>query len=248
MDDYDPGKTFVTHMRYLEKIKDYWDTRSEGYSLQIAKEMEEKKDDFYRPYFQDMQSGSSVLDVGCGPGFFSLLLTSLGLKVTAADYSEGMLKKAKELIRKNSSKEVEFIRADAQNLPFANESFDAVVSRNLVWNLEEPEKAFSEWLRVLKPGGKLLIFDGNHYCYLFNKDYAAVQNDVEKVSNHILLDVKTNVIDEIAKDLPLSKRIRPEWDEEVLKSLGAKNVETEILIWEGEKESVPVRFVVKAEK
>ena len=71
---------------------------------------------------------------------------------------------------------------------------------------------------------------------------------MKKVSNHILLGVKTNLIDEIAKDLPLSKRVRPQWDEVVLKSLGAKNVKSEILLWEGERERVPVRFVVKAEK
>lgn len=235
-------------MKYLEQIKKYWDSRSEGYSLQIEQEREEKKDDFYRAYFQSLPSGSSVLDIGCGPGFFSLLLANLGMKVTSADYSEGMLQKAKELIRQNSSAEVEFVRADAQNLPFRSGTFDAVVSRNLVWNLEEPEKAYSEWLRVLKPEGKLFIFDGNHYCYLFNKEFARVQKEVKKVSNHILLGVKTNLIDEIAKDLPLSKRVRPQWDEVVLKSLGAKNVKSEFLLWEGERERVPVRFVVKAEK
>ena len=42
----------------------------------------------------------------------------------------------------------EFIRADAQRLPFADTSFDAVVSRNLVWNLENPEAAYKEWLRI----------------------------------------------------------------------------------------------------
>lgn len=235
-------------MKYLEQIKKYWDSRSEGYSLQIEQERKEKKDDFYRTYFQSLPTGSSVLDIGCGPGFFSLLLANLGMKVTSADYSEGMLRKAKELIRQNSSAAVEFVRADAQNLPFGSGTFDAVVSRNLVWNLEEPETAYSEWLRVLKPEGKLFIFDGNHYCYLFNKEFAQVQEEVEKVSNHILLGVKTNLIDEIAKDLPLSKSVRPQWDEVVLKSLGAKNVNSEILLWEGERERVPVRFVVMAEK
>jgi 2-polyprenyl-3-methyl-5-hydroxy-6-metoxy-1,4-benzoquinol methylase len=63
-------------MKYLEQIKKYWDSRSEGYSLQIEQEREEKKDDFYRAYFQSLPSGSSVLDIGCGPGFFSLLLAN----------------------------------------------------------------------------------------------------------------------------------------------------------------------------
>ena len=73
------------------------------------------------------------------PGILSLLLAFLGLKVTAADYSEGMLEKAKDLLNRNGYHNVEFYRADAQHLPFADASFDAVISRNLVWNLENPE-------------------------------------------------------------------------------------------------------------
>ena len=83
---------------------------------------------------------------------------------------------------------------------------NAVVSRNLVWNLEDPEAAYKEWLRVLKPGGKLFVFDGNHYCYLYNAEYASIQPKVDASSNHVLLGIKTNVIDDIARcHLPLSK-------------------------------------------
>lgn len=136
-------------MNNLEKIREYWNTRSEGYLQQIEKEREEHKDEFYKEYFRRIPQGSLVLDIGCGPGFFTLLLASLGMNVTAADYSEGMLEKAKDLLNRNGYHDVEFCRADAQHLPFADASFDAVVSRNLVWNLEDPEAAYKEWLRVL---------------------------------------------------------------------------------------------------
>lgn len=121
-------------MNNLEKIREYWNTRSEGYRQQIEKEREEHKDEFYKEYFRQIPEVSKVLDIGCGPGFFSLLLASLGMNVTAADYSEGMLEKAKDLLNRNGYHDVEFCRADAQHLPFADASFDAVVSRNLVWN------------------------------------------------------------------------------------------------------------------
>ena len=235
-------------MNNLEKIREYWNTRSEGYRQQIEKEREEHKDEFYKEYFRQIPEGSKVLDIGCGPGFFSLLLSSLDMKVTAVDYSEGMLEKAKDLLNRNGYHNAEFIRADAQRLPFADTSFDAVVSRNLVWNLENPEAAYKEWLRTLKPGGKLFIFDGNHYCYLYNEEYASIQPKVDASSNHVLLGIKTNVIDEIARELPLSRQVRPQWDEEALGRLKAGAVKSEVLLWEGEKKRLPVRFAVTAVK
>ena len=72
-------------MNNLEKIREYWNTRSEGYRQQIEKEREEHKDEFYKEYFRQIPEVSKVLDIGCGPGFFSLLLASLCMNVTAAD-------------------------------------------------------------------------------------------------------------------------------------------------------------------
>ena len=235
-------------MNNLEKIREYWNTRSEGYRQQIEKEREEHKDEFYKKYFRQIPESASVLDIGCGPGFFSLLLASLGMNVTASDYAEEMLKKAKDLLNRSGFHNVEFCRADAQCLPFADASFDAVVSRTLGWNLEDPESAYKEWLRVLKPGGKLFIFDGNHYCYLYNEDYASIQPKVNESSNHVLLGVKTNVIDDIARELPLSRQIRPQWDEEILSSFKVKQVKIEILLWAGEMQHLPVNFAVTAVK
>lgn len=237
-------------MKHLEQIREYWNTRSEGYRLQVEKELEEHQEETYLKYFRQIPSGSKVLDIGCGPGYFSLLLSSMGMQVTAADYSENMLEEAKAITKLNLASNVEFVRADAQDLPFEGNFFDAIVSRNLVWNLENPEEAYAEWLRVLKPGGKLIVFDGNHYCYLYDQDYASVQNDWKNQSNHILLGVKTNLIDQIAEDLPLSRHIRPSWDEAVLKKSGVESVQTEILLWEEtqDKKKLPAKFAVLAVK
>lgn len=76
-----------------------------------------------------------------------------------------MLKKARERANVMGAY-IDAVLGDAQILPFADNTFDCVCSRNLVWNLEMPQTAYREWLRVLKPGGILLIFDGNHYRYL----------------------------------------------------------------------------------
>ena len=56
------------------------------------------------------------------------------------------------------------------SIAFADETFDAVVSRNLTWNLEDPEQAYKEWMRVLKKGGILLNYDANWYHHLFDAE------------------------------------------------------------------------------
>lgn len=56
---------------------------------------------------------------------------------------------------------VRFILADAERTMEPDETYDAVVCRHLVWTLTEPEQAFAEWFRLLKPGGRLLVFDGD---------------------------------------------------------------------------------------
>lgn len=103
---------------------------------------------------------------------------------------------------------IDAVLGDAQILPFADNTFDCVCSRNLVWNLEMPQTAYREWLRVLKPGGLLLIFDGNHYRYLFDERYARVHKAWEERSDHQMLGVDARVIDDIAARLPLSCRMR----------------------------------------
>ncbi len=237
-------------MKHLEEIRRYWDSRSEGYRMQVDEEIRDHREEEYRAFFRNLPAGSEVLDIGCGPGFFTRLLSSLSMKVTAADYSEEMLKQARNLLSETPDAQVRFFQADAQKLPFNADSFDAVVSRNLVWNLENPEFAYREWLRILKPGGRLFVFDGNHYCYLFDKTYADIHKTQTEQSKHILLGVKTSVIDEIAQDLPLSRHVRPDWDKAVLAKVGFVNISAEILktVETRDKRLMPTHFAVLARK
>ncbi|MEG1165841.1 MAG: class I SAM-dependent methyltransferase, partial [Oscillospiraceae bacterium] len=119
---------------YLKQIGTYWDTRAEGYSITIHEQFENGEDNFFRNMLRSCApSGECLdcLDVGCGPGFFSILLSQLGHDVTAFDYSEGMLSQAKENFAEMDV-EVKTAQGDAQNLPFRDNSFDYIVSRNLV--------------------------------------------------------------------------------------------------------------------
>ncbi len=117
---------------------------------------------------------------------------------------------------------------NAESLKFANESFDAVISRNLTWNLPHPDKAYREWLRVLKPGGLLLNFDANWYAYLFDEiAQAAYDRDRFNSAEQGIWDQNIgsegenfDVMEDIARRVPLSGIRRPAWDLELLSGFG----------------------------
>ena len=111
----------------------------------------------------------AVLDIGTGPGFFPIIMSKLGHRVTGVDSSVTMLDEAKENLKRNNV-EATLMCESADDLPFEAESFDCVINRNVAWTLSNPEKSYLEWLRVLKKGGKLIIFDANwNYQYFDEK-------------------------------------------------------------------------------
>jgi ubiquinone/menaquinone biosynthesis C-methylase UbiE len=82
----------------------------------------------------------------------ALLLAELGHDVTVIDLAEGMLAVARRRAE-TFGLAVEWRRGDAENQPFDEGSFDAVISRHVVWTLLEPERAARAWARVTRPGG-----------------------------------------------------------------------------------------------
>lgn len=106
--------------------------------------------------------GEALLDVGCGTGTLALAARRLVGRdgyVAGVDASPDMLQRARA--KCGSHSDIEFVEAPAQNLPFADLSFDAVVSTTVVHCLPEAARTrcFREMARVLKPGGRLLIVD-----------------------------------------------------------------------------------------
>ena len=207
----------------LEEIRQYWNSRAEGYTLSNREELEDE----HRIFLWEQQIRRAlngricrhVLDVGCGPGFFSVLLARLGYEVTAVDYTENMLAEA----RKNAAHygvDIDFRRMDAQKLDFEDGIFDLVISRNVLWNLEQPEQAYREWLRVLKPNGTVMNFDGNFYYYVTDAEYG----DRTRWEHKHMQGINANSIDRIGEHLPMARRLRPEWDVQELQKLGAKEV------------------------
>ena len=107
---------------------------------------------------------SLVLDVGAGTGFVSLLLAELGHSCRGLDLSENMLSVARQKAEKAGFTSLSFDVGDAENTGEPSGRYDVVINRHLVWTLPHPEAAIRDWKRVLKPGGQLIILEGNwHY-------------------------------------------------------------------------------------
>ena len=223
-------------MDLQERIKKGWEISAEGYSKNVV------PDDFLSPakevwtelILSKAPAGEKlkILDIGTGPGVFPTLLTLAGHDVTGIDISPKMLEQAKM----NSAKygvEPEYLVMDSQNLEFDENTFDLIISRNVVWIMEYPEKAYSSWLKCLKPGGKIIVFDSGHgkddFLSQFDLDNEGYIRDYrEKHGEDPKLSFEPGQY-EIArgwkKELKLSHVERPAWDVQTLKELGYADVE-----------------------
>lgn len=251
-------------MELQKQIENYWEKRADTYAAMIQEEMAnetkvrwEKMLTTHPPPHEKLPF--HVLDVGTGPGFFSCLLAECGFDVTAIDSSAQMLKVAKEngACYKN---QISYHCMDAQNLDFANETFDAIVVRNLTWNLPKPKQAYAEWFRVLKKGGRLLNFDANWYHYLFFPEKkAAFEVDRKNATDLDYCDYwdveNSEVMETLVERLPLNKEKRPQWDTFALFDCGFTRIKAEENVgknlWTEEEQinfaSTPL-FMIVAEK
>ena len=240
-------------MNLLEEIQHYWNNRYSGYSKVNQKELEGIQRERWKKQFERLLPANKnlkVLDIGTGPGFFTIILEELGYtNIMGIDVSEKMIEVAKENIQKYGKKDssIELIQMDAQKLEFKPESFDIIVSRNLTWNLEKPQQAYSEWLRVLKPNGALFIFDANWYAFLQNeqleKEFEAKRQQAieEKLEDYWQGEgVDEEKMDWIVQQLPLIYQLRPQWDTEYFSTQEGISVEKEEnfgdLVWDYEEQ------------
>jgi len=97
-----------------------------------------------------------ILDAGCGQGYFSKMLFDLGAEVTGVDISDSFVKIANN--RYTHSNKLSFIQCDINKpLPFKKDSFDIVLSNMVFMDIEHPEIALKEFVRVGKNGGTIIV-------------------------------------------------------------------------------------------
>lgn len=149
----------------MDAIKNHWDTRSSDYNDFVVRGFSiDRERRSWQEHFTSILGSAplNILDVGCGPGIVSMQLADLGHRMTSVDLSDRMLDFARQNALHNDL-EIDFRQANAMDLPFADSSFEAVVSDYMLWTVPDPEKVISEWYRVLKPGCRLAYTDGDWF-------------------------------------------------------------------------------------
>lgn len=150
------------NFRLKDEIREYWSKRSETFDLAFGHRIPRGPEfDAWQKPIRDHLGPKPlrVLELACGTGEVTALIHDLGHHVTALDFSEAMLAVAKT---KHAGKDrLRFLLADAENPMEPAASYDAIICRHLVWTLTDPPRAFREWHSLLRPGGILLVFDGD---------------------------------------------------------------------------------------
>lgn len=118
-----------------------------------------------------------ALDLGCGTGTAGGGLVRSGMTVIGADLSIPCLEVAARRLNAVA-------RVDAAHLPFADASFDAVVSRGALHHLDDPHAALAELARVMKPGARALFMDPREYAWLEPIKHALRKNDASFTHEH----------------------------------------------------------------
>lgn len=169
----------LSNRTLCDEIREYWSDRAAsfdqkpGHRIDDGAEMQAWRTLFTRHL--GAARGRHLLDLATGTGEIARLCTGLGFEVTGLDWSEEMLKRAREKLP-----HVPFAQVDAERTMLPDESFDVIVTRHLVWTLVDPDAAFAEWHRLLAPNGVLLVVDGdfvqrNWFARLLDPKTAASQ-------------------------------------------------------------------------
>jgi len=104
-------------------------------------------------------SSSRVLDVACGPGFLTLAFARQCADATGFDATDAFLRLARAEAEGRGLGNVRFEHGDAEHLPFDDSSFDVVSCRAAFHHFPRPQRVLSEMVRVLAPGGRILVAD-----------------------------------------------------------------------------------------
>jgi len=131
--------------------KKIWDLYAPIYKR--AMQADQKIYNFMYERIPEKIRGMEVLEIATGPGLLAKHVAPAAKRVIATDYSDGMIAEAK---KGECPANLTFEVADAMNLPYADNSFDAVLIANALHIVPDPEKALAEIGRVLRPGGLLI--------------------------------------------------------------------------------------------
>ncbi|WP_269851749.1 class I SAM-dependent methyltransferase [Methanosarcina horonobensis] len=137
-----------------------------------------------------------------------------------------------EFARLNLAREgasAKLMTMDCQDLKFPDNSFDLLVCRNLTWTLDDPARSYQEWHRVLRPGGRILVFDACWYLHLFDENmkiaYEKKEKEILEKYGYPVHRHKDQAEGEaLSRKLFMSDKVRPQWDLDLMLKLGFSKV------------------------
>ena len=210
------------------EMKRYWSRRVEKFSALRCREFESEK---HRQWMRELERhlpadrSLDILDVGTGTGFFALLLAEKGHRVTGIDLTPGMIREAGRLSAELGLP-ARFLVMDAELPELPARSFDAIVTRKLTWTLPSLGRAYTNWHRLLKPGGVLVNFDA---------DYCREEQAVPLPAHHAHQDIGAGLMEEYERmkhSLRPMQQPRPQWDVQLLREAGFHHIAVDTGVWQ----------------
>lgn len=144
---------------YFDSIASQWDKMRQSFFSEAVRE---------KAYaVADLKRGRTAADIGAGTGFITEGLVGEGLRVIAVDQSDTMLA---EMRRKFAGMDsVEYRVGAAENLPIADQAVDYVFANMYLHHVESPPSAIKEMVRILNPGGRVVLTDLDEHHFEFLK-------------------------------------------------------------------------------
>ena len=124
---------------------------------------------FVKKLDDEIPMGSNILEAGCGTGQLSIALSRYARQIYGTDLSKGSLIEAKQFINSNDIKSVHLFRMNIFKLFFEENTFDVIISNGVLHHTYNPKLAFSKLVRVLKPGGIIVIGLYHRYGRIIQK-------------------------------------------------------------------------------
>ena len=206
-----------------KRVQNYWTIRTKDFH---AIRLNELRGEISNRWLSELKEKLpkdrplEILDAGTGTGYFSILLAKEGHRVTGIDLTPSMLEEARNtasLFGVNAS----FLEMNVQETTFESDRFDAIVTRNVTWTLPDPEKAYREWHRILKPGGILLNFDANYADNVRHQNQKESWIRPDGVYGHIGMTPELMMENaRITLSVPASEHHRPQWDAQIAERIG----------------------------
>ncbi|MDI6803491.1 MAG: class I SAM-dependent methyltransferase [Bacteroidota bacterium] len=152
-------KCIRNNKQYFNEVASQWDKMRKSFFSESLREKAFA--------VAGVQPCKLAADIGAGSGFITEGLIHKGLKVIAVDQSEAMLAEVRKKFA--SIAEVDYRLGEAERLPISDENVDFVFANMYLHHVELPTEAIKEMVRILKPGGKLIISDLDEHTFEFLK-------------------------------------------------------------------------------